>query len=163
MEGKRGSECLLKSVSNIDFNPYIVQHKFKESDLPELISSYANVNTKLQQAIYDRALENINIIIENEYVVDKALLVRLLLDEQTENKKLLFAVNVEMMTFNELLVFIKKLDFPIEFINVLKGKRPKFEVNKINKLILDTYLDRNYINRIHEEDGEYRVYGKRIL
>lgn len=68
-----------------------------------------------------------------------------------------------MMTFNELLVFIKKLDFPIEFINVLKGKRPKFEVNKINKLILDTYLDRNYINRIHEEDGEYRVYGKRIL
>ncbi len=22
MEGKRGSECLLKSVSNIDFNPY---------------------------------------------------------------------------------------------------------------------------------------------
>ncbi|WCL67764.1 hypothetical protein MWLp12_0337 [Lactiplantibacillus plantarum] len=24
MEGKRGSECLLKSVSNIDFNPYAV-------------------------------------------------------------------------------------------------------------------------------------------
>ncbi|UUE16947.1 hypothetical protein LQZ13_00060 (plasmid) [Leuconostoc mesenteroides] len=25
MEGKRGSECLLKSVSNIDFNPKIIE------------------------------------------------------------------------------------------------------------------------------------------
>ncbi|MDM5044085.1 hypothetical protein QTN56_04280 [Latilactobacillus sakei] len=93
---------ILNSSYPKDIKAYIVQHKFKESDLPELISSYANVNTKLQQAIYDRALENINIIIENEYVVDKALLVRLLLDEQTENKKLLFAVNVEMAPMMEL-------------------------------------------------------------
>ena len=29
MEGKRGSECLLKSVSNIDFNPNIVKPPFR--------------------------------------------------------------------------------------------------------------------------------------
>ncbi len=28
MEGKRGSECLLKSVSNIDFNPLLDQSVF---------------------------------------------------------------------------------------------------------------------------------------
>ncbi|EEI69738.1 hypothetical protein HMPREF0496_3022 [Lentilactobacillus hilgardii ATCC 27305] len=27
MEGKRGSECLLKSVSNIDFNPVISKYQ----------------------------------------------------------------------------------------------------------------------------------------
>ncbi|KRN80555.1 hypothetical protein [Fructilactobacillus lindneri] len=29
MEGKRGSECLLKSVSNIDFNPQRTEYTFE--------------------------------------------------------------------------------------------------------------------------------------
>ena len=41
MEGKRGSECLLKPVSNIDFNPKQLEHQkatFKEllHDLPPI-------------------------------------------------------------------------------------------------------------------------------
>ncbi|EKQ24431.1 hypothetical protein LCALC10_2868 [Lacticaseibacillus paracasei] len=30
MEGKRGSECLLKSVSNIDFNPTTLEYSALE-------------------------------------------------------------------------------------------------------------------------------------
>ncbi|MCT3339052.1 hypothetical protein EFP53_14865 [Lacticaseibacillus paracasei] len=34
MEGKRGSECLLKSVSNIDFNPLLNRTVFPEPASP---------------------------------------------------------------------------------------------------------------------------------
>ncbi|MGA3439954.1 hypothetical protein ACA574_17450, partial [Lactiplantibacillus plantarum] len=37
MEGKRGSECLLKSVSNIDFNP-----RFSETEMPTLFAPFSN-------------------------------------------------------------------------------------------------------------------------
>ena len=38
MEGKRGSECLLKSVSNIDFNPTKEQYEKDSTSLQDRVS-----------------------------------------------------------------------------------------------------------------------------
>ena len=46
MEGKRGSECLLKSVSNIDFNPVHEVYNVatgKQSSLLNIITDYQKV------------------------------------------------------------------------------------------------------------------------
>lgn len=51
MEGKRGSECLLKAVSNIDFNP---------DGFPHLVQSnvnYSNGYTRLPIKIPETILE----------------------------------------------------------------------------------------------------------
>ena len=48
MEGKRGSECLLKSVSNIDFNPVEeLQNKYKDVYL--IRSDERNTKLKLHE------------------------------------------------------------------------------------------------------------------
>ena len=49
MEGKRGSECLLKSVSNIDFNPNSAKDSANQ-DLKQAQSEASSLKEKSQTA-----------------------------------------------------------------------------------------------------------------
>ena len=63
MEGKRGSECLLKSVSNIDFNPAQAQ-TFSPADYQEYLVEWDDVLTSLRDCSNEFAKENLQMIVE---------------------------------------------------------------------------------------------------
>ncbi|MCZ2731783.1 hypothetical protein [Lacticaseibacillus rhamnosus] len=66
MEGKRGSECLLKSVSNIDFNPDVKIQLITGVNLPMIIEAInARMMGKDIDQITDAAYETAKIGIKN--------------------------------------------------------------------------------------------------
>lgn len=142
---------------------YIVNNQFDQTDLEELIKGFSMLEKSLQLAIYAKIKLYLEEILENDYRIDKELLLRLLNDQSVENKQQLFLKYIKYIKLEELEYYINILKLPVDLINVLKGKRPTFIMNSPNKIILEEYKRRDYINEIHEENGRYRVYGKKIL
>jgi hypothetical protein len=48
VEGKRGSECLLKPVSNIDFNPDGVRVYFEDKKMQQYFYDFMGINKEIQ-------------------------------------------------------------------------------------------------------------------
>ena len=55
MEGKRGSECLLKPVSNIDFNPSDVKEDVRNNNLDKFTNLF---NKAVQEAVEKKVTGN---------------------------------------------------------------------------------------------------------
>ena len=142
---------------------YIVNNQLDKTDLEELIKGFSVLEKSLQLAIYAKIKLYLEEILENDYQIDRELLLKLLNDQSVENRQKLFVKYIEYIKLEELEYYINLLKLPVDLINVLKGKRPTFIMNSPNKIILEEYKRRDYINEIHEENGRYRVYGKKIL
>jgi 2-C-methyl-D-erythritol 4-phosphate cytidylyltransferase len=78
-------------------------------------------------------------------------------------KEELFSWYIQKYENKEVMLYIKKLNFPQEFMMVLDKKRPKFQNTDLNKRILADYKRRGWITRIDPEDGMLRVNGRKIL
>lgn len=142
---------------------YIVNNRFDKTDLEELLKGFSMLEKPLQTAVYSKIKEYLEEILENDYQIDRELLLKLLHDRLVEDRQALFIKYIKQIKLEELEYFINQLKLPMDLVNVLKGKRPTFTMNSQNKSILEEYKRRDYINEIHEEEGRYRVYGKRVL
>ena len=78
-------------------------------------------------------------------------------------KEELFSWYIQKYDNKEVMLYIKKLNFPQEFMMVLDKKRPKFQNTDLNKRILADYKRRGWITRIDPEDDMLRVNGRKIL
>lgn len=155
------------SILNFDYatviKVYIINNKFDKTDLRELVKQFSSLEKSLQSNAYIKVVEYLEEILEKEYEIDRRLLIQILDDQSVENRPIIFAKYISLIELEELERYINQLNLPIDLINVLKGKRPTFDINTLNRIILDEYKRRGYINDVHEENGRYKVYGKRVL
>ncbi|SNZ09895.1 hypothetical protein SAMN05421503_1405 [Terribacillus aidingensis] len=126
---------------------HILEHNFNVEDLLFLLNSYTEERSKpIKGAIKNISIQHINKIISEGYSIPFELLKEMFLVDQVdlETKKELFAQYLPEME-DKLVVECLKVLQMIDFLSLLERKRPTFEVNKINKKILDNFKERKWI------------------
>ena len=109
MEGKRGSECLLKSVSNIDFNP-----------LSELFRGLSQINQKFTLDIYGEGADKGKLL---------QLAGQLKIDNHTERKGFRKQVWREIRNCDALILTSKYEGLPMVLIESLAAGLPVISSN----------------------------------
>ena len=155
------------SIQNVtctsDIIKYILESKYSNSDLAYIAKNYSKFNKIVRVEIKKLIIDNINSITNNKLDIDVILLDELLSDDSFMEKEELFSWYIQKYENKEVMLYIKKLNFPQEFMMVLDKKRPKFQNTDLNKRILADYKRRGWITRIDPEDGMLRVNGRKIL
>ena len=155
------------SIKNDKYTPdiikYILESKYSNSDLGYIAKCYSGFNNIIRKEIKKIVIDNINSIIDNKLDINIVLLDELLSDDSLMEKEELFSWYIQKYDNKEVMLYIKKLNFPQEFMMVLDKKRPKFQNTDLNKRILADYKRRGWITRIDPEDGMLRVNGRKIL
>lgn len=155
------------SIQNVkctaDIIKYILESKYSNSDLAYIAKNYSKFNKIVRVEIKKLIIDNISSIINNKLDIDVILLDELLSDDSFMEKEELFSWYIQKYENKEVMLYIKKLNFPQEFMMVLDKKRPKFQNTDLNKRILADYKRRGWITRIDPEDGMLRVNGRKIL
>ena len=155
------------SIKNDKYTPdiikYILESKYSNSDLGYISKCYSGFNNIIRKKMKKIVVDNINSIINNKLDIGIGLLDELLSDDSLMEKEELFSWYIQKYDNKEVMLYIKKLNFPQEFMMVLDKKRPKFQNTDLNKRILADYKRRGWITRIDPEDDMLRVNGRKIL
>ncbi|WP_226037476.1 YobI family P-loop NTPase [Aquibacillus saliphilus] len=126
---------------------HILEHNFNVEDIPFLLNSYTNERSKtILGAIRTISIQHIEEIISEGYFVPFELLSELFLADQLEmeTKKELFAQYLPDMNDKEVVKCLRTLQMK-DFLSLFERKRPTFEVNNVNKAILDNFKKRKWI------------------
>lgn len=145
---------------------HILEHNFDEGDTPFLIRNFTSESNSIKEIILKISSTNIKKIIAEQYSIPNELLSRLLLTGEfsVDIKKEILVLGLSGLTDSqakEHFTFLQMDDFS----SLFEGKRPKFEVNEINKKILDIFENRKWITRFdidREDPNYYRAIGRRL-
>jgi hypothetical protein len=145
---------------------HILEYNLDVTDIQFLLKAFPKESGGIKEVIRQIAIEHITEIITQEYLIPFELLTELLLVKEisTETKKELFALCLPNMN----VVFVKKYLKVLQmndFLSLLDRKRPKFEINPINKQILDTFKEKNWIYtyEVDKDDSDYyRAFGRKM-
>ncbi|HAQ8132726.1 TPA: hypothetical protein IX890_002910, partial [Enterococcus faecium] len=128
-----------------------------------IIEEYSKFNNLVKSTIYIKAMSNIERIVQEKVSINIELLLEMLSDEQISERKILFSYYIQLLDDKDVIKYVRSLNFPEEFILVLKKRRPKFENSSINKRILEDYRRRDWITKIYDRGNYIKVQGRMVL
>lgn len=138
---------------------YILENNFEDTDLPELCSSFDQWDESIQAKIFDLALNNIEIIINNPNHVSERLKNSLLYSDRVtrdEKIELFIAIMPELCSdrLKEILTLLNLTDYLKIFDT---HSRPKFRINDENEKLLAAFKENNLIDnyQINPKKEEY--------
>lgn len=143
---------------------HILNYNYEASDLPILLKQYDSLSDLTKMARMKFFECRIDEIISNEYPLSSVLLLSFFFSEIFDiSKKLeLFIIYWEILTRRQC-----KRSFEImqcsDYLSLFDGKRPTFEINTVNKKILDIFKEKGWITKFEEDlvKGYYRAYGRK--
>lgn len=146
---------------------HILQNNLDITDLPKLIDSYLMERENIEKLIEEILIENIEISISERYELPSKLLTRLIeSDKITEDNKIeLFAQNLPNMTKLEATEYLSILKM-YDYIGLFDMKRPTFEINNINRIILEIFDEKGWITKFEvdkENSKYYRAFGRKTI
>lgn len=141
---------------------YIIINKFDESDLDYLIFHYPGYINKLRKSIHNIAVDSIERVLSEEIPLPSELLFKIVNEEKLEldTKKMLFSRNIGKAKTKELLEMLNMLGLG-EYIQLLNGKNPKFDLDDMNENILTDLKKRGLISGFKTDGDNFRGYSKR--
>ncbi|MFS0933934.1 hypothetical protein ACFDAA_15195 [Enterococcus casseliflavus] len=155
------------SIQNLNVSyriqKYILENKFEDNDFSYIIEEYSKFNNLVKSTIYIKAMSNIERIVQEKVSINIELLLEMLSDEQISERKILFSYYIQLLDDKDVIKYVRSLNFPEEFILVLKKRRPKFENSSINKRILEDYRRRDWITKIYDRGNYIKVQGRMVL
>ena len=142
---------------------YILNNNFEDTDLPDLCSSFDQWDESIQAKIFDLAVNNIEIIINNPNHVSERLKNNLLYsDKVTRDEKieLFIAIMPELCSdrLKEILTLLNLTDYLKIFDT---RSRPKFKINDENEKLLTAFKENNLIDNYQKnpnKEGYYKIF-----
>ncbi|MBC1513937.1 YobI family P-loop NTPase [Listeria booriae] len=137
---------------------YILDNKYDDNDFEYLISQYDNYSEPMKNIIYQIAVDGIGRIISSGINLNNSLLEELLSDINisVENRALIFSKNIKQIDIYKFREIFNMLDLG-DYISLLDGSWPKFEINETNENILCYLKKTRMISDYVEEQGEFRA------
>lgn len=141
---------------------YILEHNFEDIDLPKLCSSFDQWDESIQAKIFDLALNDIEIIINNPNHVSERLKNSLLYSDRVtrdEKIELFIAIMPELCSdrLKEILTLLNLTDYLKIFDT---HSRPKFRINDENEKLLAAFKENNLIDNYQinpKKEGYYKI------
>ncbi len=141
---------------------YILENNFEDTDLPDLCSSFDQWDESIQAKIFDYAVNNMEIIINNPSHVSKKLKNNLLYSDKVsrdEKIELFIAIMPELCSdrLKEILTLLNLSDY-LKIFNT--RSRPKFKINDENEKLLSAFKENNLIDNYQKnpnKEGYYKI------
>lgn len=141
---------------------YILENNFEDTDLPDLCSSFDQWDESIQAKIFDYAVNNIEIIINNPNHVSKRLKNNLLYSDRVtrdEKIELFIAIMPELCSdrLKEILTLLNLSDYLKIFDT---RSRPRFKINVENEKLLTAFKENNLIDNYQKnpnKEGYYKI------
>lgn len=141
---------------------YILENNFEDTDLLELCSSFDQWDESIQAKIFDLAVNNIEIIINNPNHVSERLKNSLLYSDivtRDEKIELFIAIMPELCSdrLKEILTLLNLTDYLKIFDT---RSRPKFRINDENEKLLAAFKENNLIDNYQinpKKEGYYKI------
>lgn len=142
---------------------YILENNFEETDLTDLCSSFDQWDESIQAKIFDYAVNNLEIIINNPSHISERLKNNLLYSDKVsrdEKIELLITIMPELcsdrlkdiLTLLNLNDYLKIFDY---------HSRPRFKINDENEKLLAAFKENNLIvnyQKNSKREGYYKIY-----
>lgn len=143
---------------------HIQEYNLDDSELESLLYTYPNSSNKMKQSLLELSINNIEIIISNEYELPYSLLIDLfnksILNHKNEKEILILSLpNINLDEVKECLSVLQMDDF----ISLFDKKRPTFTINETNRKLLTIFKEKNWITKFYVDDkksGYYRANGR---
>ena len=141
---------------------YILENNFEDTDLLDLCSSFDQWDESIQAKIFDYAVNNMEIIINNPSHVSKMLKNNLLYSDKVsrdEKIELFIAIMPELCSdrLKEILTLLNLSDYLKIFDT---RSRPKFKINDENEKLLSAFKENNLIDNYQKnpnKEGYYKI------
>lgn len=141
---------------------YILENNFEDTDLPDLCSSFDQWDVSIQAKIFDYAVNNMEIIINNPNHVSERLKNNLLYSDRVtrdEKIELFIAIMPELCSdrLKEILTLLNLTDYLKIFDT---RSRPKFKINDENEKLLSAFKENNLIDNYQKnpnKEGYYKI------
>lgn len=141
---------------------HILENNFNVGDISFLLDSFTSERSKdVMRAIKTIAVQQIENIISEGYPIPFELLTELFMSDklEMETKKELFAQHLPGLSEDRVVKCLQILDMK-DFLSLLERRRPTFEINNVNKTILENFKRRKWITRFEDERGVFRANGR---
>lgn len=142
---------------------YILENNFEDTDLPDLCSSFDQWDESIQAKIFDYAVNNLEIIINNPSHISERLKNNLLNSDRVtpdEKIELFIAIMPELCSdrLKEILTLLNLSDYLKIFDT---RSRPRFKINDENEKLLTAFKENNLIDNYQKnpnKEGYYKIY-----
>lgn len=142
---------------------YILENNFEDTDLPDLCSSFDQWDESIQAKIFDYAVNNLEIIINNPSHISERLKNNLLYSDRVmhdEKIELFIAIMPELCSdrLKEILTLLNLSDYLKIFDT---RSRPRFKINDENEKLLAAFKENNLIDNYQKnpnKEGYYKIY-----
>lgn len=141
---------------------YILENNFEDTDLPDLCSSFDQWDESIQAKIFDYAVNNMEIIINNPNHVSERLKNNLLYSDRVtreEKIELLITIMPELCSdrLKEILTLLNLSDY----LKIFDCRsRPRFKINDENEKLLAAFKENNLIDNYQKnpnKEGYYKI------
>ena len=141
---------------------YILENNFEDTDLPKLCSSFDQWDESIQAKIFDLALNDIEIIINNPNHVSERLKNSLLYsDRVTRDEKIELFITIMPELCSDRLKEILTLLNLTDYLKIFDThSRPKFRINDENEKLLAAFKENNLIDNYQinpKKEGYYKI------
>ena len=143
---------------------YILENNFEDTALTELCSSFDQWDESIQAKIFDLAVNNIEIIINNPNHVSERLKNSLLYSDRVtrdEKIELFIAIMPELCSDSDRLKEILTLLNLTDYLKIFDTRsRPRFKINVENEKLLTAFKENNLIDNYQKnpnKEGYYKI------
>lgn len=151
---------ILEKNYSEDVQCYILENRYKTSDMMQLFNTFSHFGTNVQEIIFKKALSQTNYIIENITEIDPKLKIKIMLSDSVNiSKKMSMLIkdlpNIDIEIAKTYLHAVDKDDFAKIFD---RNSRPRFENTDDNAKLLKAFESRGWIDNYKlDDDGYFRV------
>lgn len=142
---------------------YILENNFEDTDLPDLCSSFDQWDVSIQAKIFDYAVNNMEIIINNPSHIPERLKNNLLYsDRVTRDEKIELLITIMPELCSDRLKEILTLLNLTDYLKIFDTRsRPRFKINDENEKLLSAFKENNLIDNYQKnpnKEGYYKIY-----
>lgn len=141
---------------------YILENNFEDTDLPDLCSSFDQWDVSIQAKIFDYAVNNMEIIINNPSHISERLKNNLLYsDRVTRDEKIELLITIMPELCSDRLKEILTLLNLTDYLKIFDTRsRPRFKINDENEKLLTAFKENNLIDNYQKnlsKEGYYKI------
>jgi len=143
---------------------HILSNNLDKDDIVHFIGSYPSEGEMTKAVVEKIACDEIQMILDRKYSIDKILVDKLLISNASQDTKLqLFTLLLPSLDGSQCKYYLGQLGLN-EFLSLFDHKRPKIQINDTHSRMLKTFRDKGWITKFEEdekENGYYRAYGRK--
>ncbi|HYE09288.1 MAG TPA: hypothetical protein VEF53_03820, partial [Patescibacteria group bacterium] len=144
---------------------HILKNNLDSEDISKLILQYSHESKSIKQIIEDLVIKYKESIIADSHAIPIELLDKLISTDKLprDDKIRFFAITLDALNESQCRSILRMLHLD-DYEGLFNQKRPKFEINTINKQLLTLFKKRNWITMFDTDKDDtnyYRAYGRK--